>query len=115
MTNLPDHGYRMCQYLEIIRRDSADKPIQVFNVHCPASGQRPYGTQVREDVANWLKNKAKLGVIGGDLNFNVVNLKTQFKTQNVNGVHDNTSPYNILFEDYKKHGDIAITKTCQKR
>ena len=34
----------------------------------------------------------------------------QFNTQNVNGVQDNTSPYNILFEEYYKHGDIAITK-----
>ena len=59
MTNLPNHRYRMCQYLEIMRRDSADKPIQVFNVHCPASGQRPYGTQVREDVANWLKKQSE--------------------------------------------------------
>ena len=25
-------------------------------------------------------------------------------------MQDNTSPYNILFEEYKKHGDIAITK-----
>ena len=34
----------------------------------------------------------------------------QFKTQNVNGMQDPQSPYNILHEDYAKHGDIAITK-----
>ena len=99
MTNLPSHYYRMCQYLEIKRKDSADKPIQVFNVHCPSSKRRNYGPQARDDVVNWLKNKARLGVIGGDLNFSVVNLKMQFNTQNVNGVQDKTSPYNILFEE----------------
>ena len=77
MTNLPHHRYRMCQYLEIMRRDSADKPIQVFNVHCPASGAKPYGNQVREDVLNWLKQHAKKTVIGGDLNLNVVRHRTK--------------------------------------
>ena len=110
-TNLQDHSYRMCQYLEIQGHNSAAKPIQVFNVHCPASKKHPYGSHVRKDVAEWLqKNTRGPAVIGGDINHSVFSLKEHFKTENVNGVVDTTSPYNILHEEYKKHGDIAITK-----
>ena len=69
MTNLHDHDYRKCQFLEIRRQDSADKPIQVFNVHCPSSNQKRFKTQVRGDVIRWLKSKIVRGVIGGDLKF----------------------------------------------
>ena len=42
MTMLSDHKYGMCQYLELKRKGSADKPIQVFNVHCPSSKQKQF-------------------------------------------------------------------------
>ena len=60
MTDLQGHGYRMCQYLEIKHRNSAAKPIQVFNVHCPASDKKPFPPTVRVDVASWLKQKSEV-------------------------------------------------------
>ena len=66
---------------------------------------------MRKEVADWLQRDAKeLAVIGGDLNMSVFSLEEHFETANDNGVTDPTSPYNILYENYKKHGDIATTK-----
>ena len=36
LTDLINHAYRMCQYLTVIRQNSADKPIAIVNLHCPA-------------------------------------------------------------------------------
>ena len=57
MTALEHHAYRKCQHLQVVPKweseDSAFKPIDVFNVHSPASGKRPLGSQVHSDVTDW--------------------------------------------------------------
>ena len=38
MLQLQGHNFRMCQYVKVSIRNSAAKPIEVFNIHNPSSG-----------------------------------------------------------------------------
>ena len=41
LSNQTAHWYRQCQYLRVINKDNAAKPIGLFNLHSPASGGKP--------------------------------------------------------------------------
>ena len=45
-----EHDYRMCQHLKVRLRDSAAKPIDLFNLHSPTSTKRPLTATTREQI-----------------------------------------------------------------
>ena len=47
-----EHKYRMCQHMQVQLKDSAGKPIDLFNLHSPSSGKRPLNATVREQILN---------------------------------------------------------------
>ena len=53
MTTHPGHEYRKCQSLCIEFKDSAEKPIKIFNVHSPSSGLHKLGPLVRKHILQW--------------------------------------------------------------
>ena len=67
LTILPNHEYRMCQHLQVVVKGSAGKPIDIYNVHSPASRERPLVLTAREHVLQWFaRNAGTQTLIGGD-------------------------------------------------
>ena len=54
LTTNPHHAYRMCQHLQVVPVDSVDKPIDLYNIHSPASNKKKLvrGTQTCRPRAN---------------------------------------------------------------
>ena len=110
MTLLPDHYYRKCQYLKVAPnwqpKDSAFKPMDVFNVHSPASKDKPLGAQVRDAVTNWFRRRSgPNAMIGGDLNMSPFSLECAFDISS-----KSSEGYKLAMEKERGHGDIAVLK-----
>ena len=96
------HDYRKCQYLSIALKDSADKPINVFNVHSPATKEHPMPPTVRKEILEWLLNQAgDRAVIGGDLNCNIVHMNAEFQGNRGFRYHYEANHWN---------GDIVVSR-----
>ena len=96
------HAYRMCQHLRVRLKDSAAKPIDLFNVHSPSSAHRPLTPAVRGQILAWFRrNAGSRALIGGDLNSSRPNLEDGFRS-----CHDIT----YCYEEDHKHGDLVIAK-----
>ena len=101
MTPAQGHEYRKCQHLQVKVKDSAANPIDIFNVHSPASSKRPLNATVREQILTWFRtNMSSQTLIGGDLNSSKFSLDAVLKRS---GVH-------YLFEVNAKHGDLVVCK-----
>ena len=67
------HAYRVaqrCSFRAISNIvEKPVKPVELWNVHCPASARYPYGPLARTEVCQFLQNKSGRRVIwGGDIN-----------------------------------------------
>ena len=99
------HEYRKCQFLSIAFKDSADKPINIFNCHSPSSTNRPLNPTVRKQILRWfLEHVGDRALIGGDLNSSRMALDDQLKKDP--GIF-------YLYEEDHWHGDIIIAKGVQ--
>ena len=102
LTILPNHEYRMCQHLQVVVKGSAGKPIDIYNVHSPASRERPLVLTVREHVLQWFaRNAGTQALIGGDLNSSLPSLDAGFK---------HYSEFHYCYEAGHFHGDLVIAK-----
>ena len=96
------HGYRMCQHLRVQLKDSAAKPIDLFNVHSPSSRKRPLNATVRQQILAWIcENGGSRALFGGDLNSSKPSLETGFK---------NRRDITYCYEEDHKHSDLVIAK-----
>ena len=102
LTTLPKHEYRMCQHLEVCLKDSAGKPINVYNVHAPDSNKLPLTSTARTHLLEWFAtNAAKPALIGGDLKSSLPSLDAGFK--NYGDIH-------YCYEKNHLQGDVVIAK-----
>ena len=102
LTILPNHEYRMCQHLQVVVKGSAGKPIDIYNVHSPASRERPLVLTVREHVLQWFaRNAGTQALIGGDLNSSLPSLDAGFK---------HYPEFHYCYEAGHLHGDLVIAK-----
>ena len=59
---------------------SVDKPIDLYNVHSPASKKHPLVPTVRQDILTWfLPNARPRAIIGGDFNSSLPSLDDVLK------------------------------------
>ena len=102
LTILPNHEYRMCQHLQVVVKGSAGKPIDIYNVHSPASRERRLVLTVREHVLQWFaRNAGTQALIGGDLNSSLPSLDAGFK---------HYPEFHYCYEAGHLHGDLVIAK-----
>ena len=102
MCTLPGHEFRRCQKVVVQFRNSAGKPIALYNVHSPASKKHPLGSYPREQIMNWFGElTSERTLIGGDLNMSEHSLHEHLKKY---------SDTHFLFEDGHKHGDVVLVK-----
>jgi len=102
LTILPNHEYRMCQHLQVVVKGSAGKPIDIYNVHSPDSGERPLVLTAREHVLQWFaRNAGTQALIGGDLNSSLPSLDAGFK---------HYPEFHYCYEAGHLHGDLVIAK-----
>ena len=98
----PAQPFRMCQHLRVQLKDSAYKPIDLFNVHSPSSDKHKLIPTVRADILKWLsQNAGARSLIGGDLNSSRPTLAAGFG--NVPGIH-------YCYEEGHEHGDLVVAK-----
>ena len=77
-----EHDYRMCQHMKVRFKDSAAKPIDLFNLHSPTSTKRPLTATIREQILKWLlENSGSRAFFGGDLNTSKQSLEAVFNTR----------------------------------
>ena len=80
LTTWVGHEYRMCQHLQVALKDSVAKPIDIYNVHSPASKKHPLIATVRQDILKWFRlNVKSCALIGGDLNSSLPSLDDVLK------------------------------------
>ena len=102
LTTFRGHEYRKCQHLQVVLKDSVAKPIDIYNVHSPASKKHSLIPTVRRDILKWFRlNVKSCALIGGDLNSSLPSLDDVFK-------HDPKIHY--CYEAGHLHGDLAIAK-----
>ena len=102
MVTQPGHEYRRCQRVVVQFRNSAAKPITLYNVHSPASQKHPLRAFAREQIMDWFGGLAEERVlIGGDLNMGEHSLHEHLKKY---------EDIRYLFEDGHKHGDLMLAK-----
>ena len=81
---------------------SAAKPIDIINLHSPASAKHPLIPTVREHILQWLIDNTSSGtIIGGDLNSSPMSLDNGLKK---------ARDFRYLFEPNYKHGDIMLVR-----
>ena len=96
------HEFRMVQYLKARLKDSAEKPIDLFNLHSPASKKKPLIPTIRKQILEWLRaNSGNRAFFGGDLNESRSSLDAFFTT---------CPDISYLYEKSHKHGDLVIAK-----
>ena len=100
MTTCYLHEKRTCQHVRVKVRGSSEKPIDIFNVHSPASKEYPLDSTVRSHVLRWLYDHAgPCTIIGGDLNTSLYSLDGEWK--------DSRIAYHYTADH--KRGDIICT------
>lgn len=86
-------------------KDSVAKPIDLYNVHSPASRKRPLTATVRQRVLQWfLRNVGEASIIGGDSNPNKNSLDDVLRADSEIQYH---------YEDGHMHGDLVSMKVLQ--
>ena len=83
------HAYRKAQRFSFVPVSSSDenpaKPVELWNIHCPASANWPYGPLARQEVPAFCQKHGGERVIwGGDLNQTFVSLE-KFKAKKIPG------------------------------
>ena len=102
LTSIREHEYRKCQHLRVRMKDSAAKPIDLYNVHSPSSKRHPLTASVRADILLWFAvNAGNRALIGGDLNSSKPSLDAGFK--HLRDVH-------YCYEENHHHGDLVVAK-----
>ena len=86
--------------MQVRLRRGAEKPIDIFNVHSPASRRFPLTATVRSHVLSWLYDYAgPRTIIGGDLNSSLPSLDAKWRHLGVD----------YHYEDGYYHGDVTCT------
>ena len=99
-------AFRKAQRFAFVPISSSDeypaKPVELWNIHSPASNKHPYGPLAREQVCEFCQRHGGERVIwGGDLNQSH-NALEKFKAQN--------NPWRVHEPGNAKHGDIALSR-----
>ena len=98
----PNHAFRMCQHVQVSFRNSAEKPIDLFNVHAPSSKKRPLPAFVRAQMLEWfVEHSGDRALIGGDLNSSLLTLDAGFHAD---------PDIHYCYEENHKHGDVVVAK-----
>ena len=102
----PHQVFRKAQRFSFVPLSSSDenpaKPVELWNIHCPASKNHPYGSLAREQVCKFCQKHGGERVIwGGDLNQSH-NALEMFKAQK--------NPWKVHEPGNAKHGDIALSR-----
>ena len=99
-THQPWRMAQRCIFTSAI--NSAVKPVELWNVHAPASKIHPYGPLAREQSCSFLQQKARPRAIwGGDINQSMYSL---------NVYKDSSHPWTPLAPGNSKHGDVVCTR-----
>ena len=102
LSSMNNHAFRKCQHVQVQIKNSAAKPIDLFNVHSPASTKRPLPAFVREQILKWfLEHAGHTALIGGDLNSSLPSLDAVFKADRA---------FQYCYEENHKHGDVVVAK-----
>ena len=82
------------------------RPVELWNVHCPASQKYPYGPLARKEVCQFLQRNSSRRVIwGGDINQSIQALKNQTRW------HDaNLEPWQPFQPGNGLHGDVVLAR-----
>ena len=101
LSPLADHVYRRCQHLQVtLKSQIAYEPIDVYNLHSPASKTCPLTSTVREQILRWLFiNAGRRALVGGDLNTSLFSLETYLG-----------KAWHLYFQPKHKHGDVSCGK-----
>ena len=102
MCTLPGHLYRKCQHVVVSFKNSAAKPIALYNVHSPTSKKHHLTAFAREQILDWFgRLPTDRTLIGGDLNMSRHSLQAHLR---------NYADFQYCFEAGHKHGDLVLAK-----
>lgn len=96
--------FRMCQYMQVIVKGIAGKPINVFNRHSTSSPKGRLPPAVREHILFWFADRiSPQALLGGDLDSSPHTLNA--------GLGDENMKY--CCQPDHRHGEIVVAKCLE--